>query len=162
METAQVHRHTVSAGPPRRAGIPGLVDPFHDRTPMHLAAEVDVSRLGQETESYAALPFHQRLLDWMKTQSPNKIRGVGVGRVRDMPVRLWPAAPRRRAHRCNAASSLRSGEQRDGHASVPELRIQLCSHVPGLPAGSGCHSRYLWPLPFHSVVHAIQLISVRK
>src|SRR4028119_674787 len=49
-DAADVNRDAVLPAPPDRAGVPGLVDPLHDRATVHLAAEVYVRRLGQEPQ----------------------------------------------------------------------------------------------------------------
>ena len=55
LDAADRDGHAVAPAPADRAGVAGLVDPFHDHAAMHLAAEIDVGRLGEEAEGHLAL-----------------------------------------------------------------------------------------------------------
>src|SRR5690606_33989356 len=52
---AHIHRHAILPAPPHRAGVTGLIDPFHYGAAVDLTAKIDFRWLGQEPQGYFTL-----------------------------------------------------------------------------------------------------------
>ena len=57
LKSTEVDGHTVRTAPPHRTTVPRLIDPFHDRAAVYLAAEVNVARLRKKAQGDRALAF---------------------------------------------------------------------------------------------------------